>query len=175
MGSKISTEEIVERVVRKAGNNFELSANCAKSPLAALVEEFSLSQGRDVIKAAQFIPGLASRSEACGAVVAGLLALGLVFGKAEIFDPQWKTPEGIKENYKGREKAYRFCETFKKEFGSTMCGNIRPPIMGSLDYVHYDGMDPKWRERFLAEGGATKCRVPVEAAARIAASIILED
>jgi len=36
-------------------------------------------------------------------------------------------------------------------------------------------MDPKWRERFLEDGGAKKCRLPVETAARIIASIMLDE
>ena len=175
MGSKISTEEIIERVVRKAGNNFELSVNCAQSPLAALHEEFNLSGESDVlIKAATFMPGLVSRKETCGAVIGCLMALGLVFGKDKLYDPTLNTHEGMEELFKFKEKAWRFCEAFKKEFGSTMCGDIRPQIMGPA-YRSYDGMDPKERERFLNDGGATKCRVPPETAVRIAASIIMED
>ena len=64
-----------------------------------------------------------------------------------------------------------FCEEFKKEFGSTMCGDIRPKIMGR----DYNSMDPADRQQFLRDDGPKKCRVPAEKAARIAASIILGD
>ncbi|HUW49320.1 MAG TPA: C-GCAxxG-C-C family protein [Patescibacteria group bacterium] len=170
-----SKEEILERVIKKAGDNFELSVNCAQSPLAALHEVFNLiGENEVVIKAATFMPGIVSRRETCGAVIGGLMALGLAFGKDKLYDPTLNTPEGMEMLFKFKEKAWRFAESFKKEFGSTMCGDIRPQIMGP-EYRNYNGMDPKERERFLADGGAKKCRVPPETAARIAASIIMED
>jgi hypothetical protein len=97
--------------------------------------------------------------------------LGLKFGRDKVKDPEPDTPEGREELFKLREKAWRFCEEFKKEFGSTMCGDIRPKIMGR----DYNSMDPVDREQFFKDGGPKKCRVPAEKAARIVASIILEE
>ena len=172
--SKHSKEEIIGRVLKKAGDRFELCTNCAQSTLAALQEEFNLAGGGDIIKAATFMPGIASRKETCGAVVGGLMALGLAYGKDKLKDHEWDTAVGIKEMFALREKAWGFCEDFKKEMGSTMCGDIRCKIMGR-EYVNYDGLNPKWRERFLEDGGPRKCRLPVETAARIIASIMLDE
>ena len=163
-------EEILERVAKKAGDYEEISISCSQGTLAALQEEFSLGGGKEVVKAATFMPGIASRKETCGAVVGCLMALGLAMGRDKIRDPEPNTPEAKAETLAFREKAWRFCEEFKKEFGSTMCGDIRPKIMGR----DYNSMDPKDRQQFLADGGPKKCRVPTEKAARIAASIILE-
>jgi len=98
------------------------------------------------------------------------MALGLAFGKDKIRNPEPSTPEEIEQGHKLREKAWRFCEEFTKEFGSTLCGDIQPQIMGR----EYNTIDPKEMQQFLDDGGAAKCRVPPEKAARIAASIILE-
>jgi C_GCAxxG_C_C family probable redox protein len=171
MLSEIEIEKILDRVARKAGDYEEVSISCSQGTLAALQEEFSLAGGKEVIKAATFMPGIASRKETCGAVVGGLMALGLRFGKDKIRDPDPDTPEGKEEMFKLREKAWRFCEEFKKEFGSTMCGDIRPRLMGR----DYNSMDPIDRQQFLNDGGPKKCRVPAEKAAWIAASIILEE
>jgi C_GCAxxG_C_C family probable redox protein len=171
MLSEIEKEKILERVAKKAGDYEESAVSCSQGTLAALQEEFSLGGGSDVIKAAVFMPGIASRKETCGAVVGGLMALGLKFGRDKVKDPEPDTPEGREELFKLREKAWRFCEEFKKEFGSTMCGDIRPKIMGR----DYNSMDPVDREQFFKDGGPKKCRVPAEKAARIVASIILEE
>jgi len=114
---------------------------------------------------------LASRKETCGAVIGGLMALGMKFGRDKVRYPEPATPEGREELFKTRDKAWRFCEEFKKEFGSTMCGDIRPKIMGR----DYNSMDFADREQFLKDGGPKKCRVPPEKAARIAGLIILEE
>ena len=171
MLSKDSKEEILNRVSRKAGDNEELSINCAQGLLAALQEEFNLGGGKDVLKAATFMPGLMSRKETCGAVIGGLMALGLAYGRDKLYDPKWNTPQGNEEMFKYRNNVWRFCEAFKKEFGSTMCGVIRPNIMGR----DYDTMDPIERKQFLDDGGPKKCRVPPEKAARIVGEILLED
>ena len=173
MLSEDSKRKIIEEVSRKAGDQFETRINCAQSTLAALQEEFDLGGGKDVIKAAAFMPGLAARKEACGAMMGALLALGLALG-IENISSGTMTPEAAEKKYRARDKARKFCETFKAELGSTTCGDIRVKIMGP-EYVNYDNQDSKWRERYIKEGGPKKCRVPVEAGARIAAAILLEE
>ncbi|MHB9097937.1 MAG: C-GCAxxG-C-C family protein [Syntrophales bacterium] len=171
MLSEIEKETILDRVAKKAGDYEEAAVSCSQGTFAALQEGFNLGGGTDMIKAATFMPGIASRKETCGAVVGGLMALGLKFGKDKINDPEISTPGGKEEMLKSRQKAWRFCEDFKKEFGSTMCGDIRPKIMGR----DYNSMDPIDRQRFLDDDGPKRCRVVAEKAARIAASIILEE
>jgi C_GCAxxG_C_C family probable redox protein len=170
MLTEAEKEKMLNRISKKAGDYEEVSISCSQGPLCALQEEFNLGGGEDVIKAATFMPGLASRKETCGAVIGGLMALGLVFGRDRVNNPDPNTPEAMEQVLKFREMAWRFCEEFKKEFGSTMCGDIRPRIMGR----DYNTIDLKERLQFFADGGPKKCRVPPETAARIAAIIILE-
>jgi C_GCAxxG_C_C family probable redox protein len=170
MLSEAEREKMLNLISKKAGDYEEVSISCSQGTFCALQEEFQLGGGEDVIKAATFMPGIASRKETCGAVIGGLMALGLVFGRDRVNNPDPNTPEAMEQVLKFREKAWRFCEEFKKEFGSTMCGDIRPKIMGR----DYNSMDPTERQQFLDDDGPRKCRVPPETAARIAAKIILE-
>jgi len=171
MLSETEKEKMLNRISKKAGDYEEVSISCSQGTLCALQEEFKLAGGEDVIKAGTFMPGIASRKETCGAVIGGLMALGLAFGRDRVNNPDPNTPEAMEQVLKFREKAWRFCEDFKKEFDSTMCGDIRPRIMGR----DYNSMDPIERQQFLADDGPRKCRVPPETAARIAAKIILEE
>ncbi len=166
-----SKQERIDRASTKAGDYEEMSVNCAQGTLAALQEEFGLEGGSELLKAATFFPGLMSRRETCGAILGGLMAMGLAFGRDKLFDPAWSTPEANEEMFRYRQKVYRYCEAFKEAFGSTQCGVIRPLMMGR----DYDTMKPEDRAQFLADGGKKKCRVPCETAARIAAEIMLED
>jgi len=171
MLSETEKSQIIDRVVKKAGDYEEESISCAQGTMAALQEEFDLPGGRELlVKAATFMPGLASRGETCGALVAGLMALGLIFGKEKLSDPSYNTPEGKEEFRRNKTRAWRLCEEFKQEWGSTRCGDIRPQIMGR----EYDMWDPKEWDQFLADGGTEKCRKPPERAASIFARIILE-
>jgi C_GCAxxG_C_C family probable redox protein len=162
-------DEIINRVTKKAGDYEELSLNCAQGTLQALQEEFNLGDTQ-VLKAASWMPGLVSRKETCGALLGGLMALGLAFGRDSLRVPSYQTPEGIRSYWENKKRAWRFCKTFRREFGSTMCGDIRPQIMGK----DYDTMNPEELKQFIIDGGAKKCRLPAEKAAQIAAEIILE-
>ena len=165
-----SNQERIARASTKAGDYEEMSVNCAQGTLAALQEEFGLEGGKELLKAATFFPGLMSRKETCGALLGGLMALGLAYGRDKLFDPAWATEEANREMFRFRQKAWRYCEAFKEAFGSTQCGVIRPLLMGR----DYDTMKPEDRTQFLADDGKRKCRVPCETAARIAAGILLE-
>jgi C_GCAxxG_C_C family probable redox protein len=168
MTSRPKKAEIIDRVSKKAGDYEELSLNCAQGTLQALQEEFNLGDS-SVLKAATWMPGLVSRKETCGALLGGLMALGLAFGKGSLRDPSYQTPEGTRKYWENKKRAWRFCEAFRRELGSTMCGDIRKQIMGR----DYDTMNPEELNEFIADGGVKKCRLPAETAARIAAEIIL--
>lgn len=171
MSSEASKQERIQRASTLAGDYEEESVNCAQGTLVGLMEVFGLEGGKELLKASTFMPGMMSRKETCGALLGGMMALGLKYGRDKLSDPSWSTPEANEEMFRIREKVYRYCEAFKAEFGSTMCGDIRPLIMGR----DYDTMKADERRQFLEDGGKKKCRIPPEAAARIAAEIMLED
>ena len=171
MNSAEGKQERIATVVKKAGDYEEMSVNCAQGTLVALMEEFGLEGDKQLMKSATFFPGIMSRKETCGALLGGLMAMGLAYGRDKLYDPAWSTPEANEEMFRYRQKVFRYCEAFKAEFGSTMCGVIRPLIMGR----DYDTMDAEERRQFIEDGGKVKCRIPPETAARIAAEIFLED
>jgi len=168
--SNTEKQERLQRVSTKAGDYEALAISCAQGTLVALLEEFDLPCTKEMVGMMSFMPGMASRDETCGALVAGLAVLGMVNGRDKLSDPTYGTPEGKAAFFTSRERAYRFCEEFKKEVGSTMCGDIRRKLFGRT----YNTFIPEEFEQLVADGAKTKCRVPAEAAARIAASIILE-
>lgn len=169
MLSKSSNEETIDLAGKKAEEYCQGSFNCAIGSLAGLQETFDLGGGPDIVKGAIYLPGLASRWETCGAVMGGLIALGLMFGRDKIYDPGYYTPEGMEYYVNVKWGAWTFVEEFINEFGSTRCGDIRPKIMGR----EYNTMFVDDLEQFLADGGQEKCCVVPKWAARKAAEIIL--
>lgn len=162
----------IEEIAIRAGDCEEEARNCAQGTFFALKEEFGLAGGDELLNAAMFMPGVGSRKETCGALLGGLMALGLRYGRCRLIGSSATTPEDEEEMLRiRREKILRYCEAFKAEFGSTACGVIRPLIMGR----DYDSLDPEDRKVFKANDGYKKCRRPAETAARIAAEILLED
>jgi C_GCAxxG_C_C family probable redox protein len=162
----------IQKVVKKAGDYEELIGNCAQAPLVALQEEFHFGGGIELLKAAIFFPGIASHKEICGALLGGLMALGLAYSRNNILDPNWNTPEAVEKYYSDRKKAFYFCEAFKKEFGSIKCGDIRPLLMGR-DYDTLNNLED--RKQFIEDGGRKKCRIPPETVTRLVMEILLED
>jgi len=172
MLSESEKQEIIDRVSKKAGDYEEALVSCAQGTLLALQEEFHLGGGTDLLMAASFMPGVASRKETCGAFLGGLMALGLLFGRVNPLDTAYEGLES-RADYGERKKrtAWRFCEELQAEFDSTQCRKIHTDLMGK----EYDFMDPDGFRDFLDDGGAVTCRIPPEKAARIAATIILEE
>ncbi len=170
--SGVDGQKRIQRAATLAGDYEAEAISCAQGTIAALHEVFDLPGDRALfIKAATYLPGLVSRGEACGAVIAGLLALGLGMGKSKLSDPSYETPEAKDEARRRKVLAWEFCEEFKKEWGSTSCADIRPLIMGR----EYDMWDPKEWDQFLADGGTEKCRRPAELAASIVARILANE
>ena len=172
MSSEKEKQEIIDRVSKKAGDYEEAFISCAQGSLLALQEEFHLGGGTDMLLAASFMPGVGSRKETCGAFLGGLMALGLLFGRANPLDSSYAALDS-RTDYAERKKrtAWRFCEELKTELGSTQCKDIHADLMGK----EYDFMDPDSFRQFVADGGAAACRIPPEKAARVAAAIILEE
>ncbi len=164
-------QERIKRVSKKAGDYEELTGNCAQGPLAALQEEFNLGGGTEMLKAAVLCPGVASHKGTCGALLGGLMALGMAYCRDNILDPDWNTPEAMEKYYADRKKAYEFYEAFKNEFGSTTCGEIRCLLMGR-DYDTLYNLED--RKQFIEDGGRLKCRIPPETSARLVAEMLLE-
>lgn len=161
MSAKASREDILNQLEQKAGDYEEMSGSCAQGSLLALQEQFHLG---DVLtlKAATAMPGIALRGETCGAVIGGLMAIGLAYGRERLDD--W---DGYLRTLR---PARRFCRRFENEFGSLMCRDIQKLLFGRS----FDLADPAEAEEFQKADGLKKCRVPPGKAARIAGEIIME-
>jgi len=161
MSDEISKEEILNELEEKAGDYEERSGCCAQGCLLALQEQFNLG---DVLtfKAATAMPGIALRGETCGAVIGGLMAIGLAYGRESLDD--W---DGF---LRAIRPARKFCRAFEKEFGSVMCRDVLKSQCGRS----FNLADPAEAEEFEKTGGYKKCRVPPGKAARIAGEIIME-
>ena len=170
MSSADAKQERIDRVSKLAGDYEVLSRNCAQSTAIALCEEFNVEGGKEAIRGCSFMPGVAATRETCGALLGGMMALGLALGRDHLADPVWKEPAVNDAWLDLRRKIRAYVKAFEAEFGSTRCGVIRPLIMGR----DYDSLDPVDRQQFAADGGVEKCRVPPEVAARLAAKLLLE-
>lgn len=161
MAQNAPMEERLDRLARKAGDHVEAWGSCAQGTLLALQEEFDLGDIQS-LKAATAMPGMALRGETCGAVVGSIMVFGLEFGREK--------PEDVQAMMRTMGVARRLCKEFEEKFGSCMCSGVQEHLFGRS----FDLTDPQDIQEFAAAGAAKKCRIPAEAAARIAGRMILE-
>ena len=156
-----NAEALLDALEKKAGDYEELFASCSQGTLLALQEHFHLGNA-EVMKAATAMPGMALRGETCGAVVAGIMALGLAFGRERADDLAAVT--------RTTSAARKLCKRFEAEFGGCNCRDVQHGIFGRS----FKLTDPREGMEFVKADAIKKCRRPAERAARIAGELILE-
>ena len=143
-------ESIVEEIREKA-HEYDQHSGCSQSVLLALQEGLDIGCEDSFRSATVLSGGVARRGETCGALLGGLMALGMVCGRSRIEDTQ--------SYFSAVAVADEICNEFQKrmeeEFGftepleSTLCAEIQTRIYGRS----FDIRDPEERDAFLAAGG----------------------
>ncbi len=166
-------QEILDRVERKASAYDYEFAGCGQMVVLALQQEFKLATGMTVFKALTF-GGRATWGVGgvCGALIGGVLALGLASGRDKLEDTIWPNPEDKGETGfpKSVETVRRFYRKCLEEFGSYQCRDIQARFIGK-------SFNPEDREesmKFEHEGGREVCSKCTGKAARLAAEALME-
>jgi C_GCAxxG_C_C family probable redox protein len=172
------SEELISEIRRKA-HWYDQYSGCSQSVLLALQEGFDIGDKESFKSATVLSGGVARRGETCGALIGGLMALGLVKGRERI--------EETEDYVNAMGLANEICDTFqvklKEEFGfekpleSTLCRDIQERIYGRS----FDIRIPSERDAFLEAGGHSDegcykvCGVAAEIAARKLVDILKGD
>ena len=160
-----ANERLVKEVAESAARNEINYWGCSQAVIAALQDSLKLGNP-DVFRAATaFAGGIASNREACGALIGGVMAIGLASGREHYVPGKVGTEQP--ELVECSARARLFCDRFRQEFGSLRCGEIRAG-MGFNQDAKVTAMTP---ETFRAHD---KCGEVAGAAARLAAGVILE-
>lgn len=163
-------KELLEEVQRKA---FEYEKNyygCSQCVLLAVQGVFGLESEETFKAATGFAGGIGFRGSVCGALIGGIMAIGLKYGRnVQAFlqhDPE-------KTRFKTVGRARNLWEKFEKTYGSCLCQNIQKRIFGKS----YDLWDPKQYEQFEKDGGhgPNGCPKVVKKAAKWVAKLLLEE
>lgn len=106
-----------ESVKERAYNYERQYHGCSQCPLLALQEFLGLEDELTFKAASSLCGGLAFSGNTCGALSAGVMVLGMKYGRANI-------EEGLAGLVKGMLPAYRLVKWFEGEFGTTVCREI---------------------------------------------------
>ena len=119
--------------------------------MLSLQEAFDIGDQESFKAATVLSGGVARKGETCGALLGGLLALGLVIGREDIKDTQKyrdamkPSDEIIGEFQKRLKETFKFDEPLE----NTICREIQRRIYGES----YDLTDPVSYKAFLDAGG----------------------
>lgn len=166
-------EEILDRVQQKATSYQFEYRGCGQTPLAALVEEFNLSDNSDGFKAANFFGyGIVREMDVCGALVGAIMAIGMAAGRSNFDEPLYPDAKDIDPATGLAKSAVRIRELYQKfvdKYGGTTCRALQE---NNFEKV-YELADPK-QSNVFSEMHGEDCAEVVGQVARWAAEVILD-
>ena len=163
----------IKEIGRKA-LEYDKYSGCSQSVLLALQEAFNIGDIESFKAATVLSGGVARKGETCGALIGGLLALGLVVGREDMTDTQTYRDAMVPSDEIIREFQKRLQETFgfDEPLESTICRDIQQRIYGE----GFDLTDPVSYKAFLDVGGHGDegCPLVCAVAAEVTAEKLLE-
>ena len=162
MREKESHDELLDRIEERARYYEKEYHGCSQCTLLALQEHLELGDGGAFKAATPLIGGIALAGDVCGAVIGGLMAIGLIYGRERIEDTG-KIMETLRP-------ASLFCSRFEKEFGNILCRELHQRMFGRW----YDMRKDEDYAEYRRIGGYEKCANLAGKAARMAGELILQ-
>ena len=158
----MSKEELLDRIEETARNYERKYHGCSRCVLLSLQEHLNLGNDLTFQASTPLGGGAAMRGETCGALLGGLLAVGLATASKEIEDEAALASS--------LAAGFRYARRFEKAIGCSICREIMEAKLGR----YFSLADPKEYEQFKEAGGYEVCSNVVGQASRLAAEFILE-
>ena len=160
------SDEIINRAGSRAHANNKYSG-CSQSVMGALQDELGIGN-KESFKAATMLSGGFRRGETCGAIIGGIMALGLIIGRESMEDTEtyrraMSTADEVSDRFK-QELQQQY--GFSWELKSTLCPEIQERIYGRPFDLRHEFED------FLKAGGHSDTGCPRVCA--IAAQVVAE-
>jgi len=171
-----SGRKLLEEVEKKAYQYEREYHNCAQCTLLTIQEVFGLP-GDDALKAATgFAGGIGRTGSVCGAVLGGVMAFGLLYGRDR---ETMKHPDAEVRARRRGEIELKIGTLIKKlrakydeAYGSILCNDIETKVFGR-SFDKWNPEDRKEKERL--GGHDSKCPTVVGEGTLWAAQLILEE
>ena len=158
----LSKEELLDKIEQTAHDYERDYHGCSRCTLRALQEHLNLGDGSTFLASTPLAGGIAFQGDTCGALLGGLLAVGLATASPNIEDEAALMST--------MASGYFYLRRFIREIGSSRCRDIQTVRLGRS----FNMLDPEEYERSKEAGAYRECPKVVGKAARIAANFILE-
>lgn len=162
MSTELSREELLNRIEQEAYDYEQRYGGCSRCTVLPLLRWLGLGNGSVARAAVPFAGGTALKGDTCGALLGGLLAVGLATADEDL--------KNEKAFFNSLAAGFRFHRKFMKEMGNVTCRDIQTARLGR----YYDMADPTQYEEFQKTSAYLECAKVVARASRLAAEFILE-
>ena len=157
-----SRDELLDKI-EKAAHDYERDFHgCSRCVLKPLQDHLNLGDDASLKASTTMAAGVAMRGETCGALLGGLLAVGIATASEDFQDVNALT--------NSLASGFRLARIVEKEFGTTNCTKIQTDKLGRF----YSLADPEQYKAFIEAGGYRECPKVVGKIARMTAEFILD-
>ena len=157
-----ANEALLARIEKTAHDYEKEFHGCSRCVVKALQDHMDIGDPISLKASTPFAGGVAMRAETCGALLGGLMAVGIVASGEELHDEKALT--------KSLSAGFRLAKRVEKEFGSTNCAKIQKDKLNRS----YNMADPEEYGAFIEAGGYVECPKVVGKITRMTAEFILE-
>jgi C_GCAxxG_C_C family probable redox protein len=157
-----SKEELLDRIEKEAHDYERDFHGCSRCVLKPLQDNLDLGDEASLKASTPMAAGVAMRGETCGALLGGLLAVGIATASEDLKDVNALT--------NSLAAGFRLARNVEKEFGTTNCTKIQTDKLGRF----YSLADPEQYKAFIEAGGYRECPKVVGKIARMTAELILD-
>jgi C_GCAxxG_C_C family probable redox protein len=140
LGNYKGKAEFVEDARKRAYDYDFRCHGCSQAVVRTFLDVFEEENALLFKAASPFAAGMSMTGNNCGALIGGLMILGVVFGRRNMADGM----EGIID---GIRPARRLVKHFQRRFGTLNCFEI----------THTDLADPVKADAYFAGGGLDRC------------------
>jgi len=162
MPEKPSREELLSRIEREADAYEADFHGCSRCVLRPLQDHLNLGDDESFKASTPLAAGVAMRGETCGALLGGLMAVGMATASEDMSDT-----DALRNSLAA---GFRLAKKVEKAFGTTNCTKIQTDKLGQF----YSLADPEQYEAFIEAGGYRECSKVCGKIARMTAEFIME-
>jgi C_GCAxxG_C_C family probable redox protein len=166
--------QIIRQIEQSAYEYERRYGGCARCTLGALQDHLGLGDHETFAASTPFGAGIGRNGELCGALIGGLIAIGLAEasrgfieqGSDETRPLCLKSPPYLKAGALTR----KLCDRFREEYGGLTCREVMAKVFGRP----IDMKDDKDRAYFIQPWVHDHCADVVKESARLTAEVLME-
>lgn len=162
----MSKEKRLDKIEKDANKYEKEYHGCGRCVVRSIIENLDIGSYSLVKAAGPLAGGIAMRGQTCGALLGGLLLLGLETSSDKMIEIK---PDD-KSTLISLASGFNLCRKVEKEMGSTICNDIQEARLGRS----FNIADPEEYKKFKEAGGYEECPKVVGEIAKMTAEMILE-